>query len=70
MFDWKDVDEKLSVAYALGYCLRVVTRPNGQGFNCYAQSIQGEQFIGFTREKDAGQLQIEGWLKQEIKNYL
>lgn len=75
MLDWKDLDDKggdndISVAYALGYCLRVVKRGDGHGYNFSALSVYGEEFIGFAHDKDASQMQAEGWLKQKAKGYI
>lgn len=67
--DWHDLDERKSVAYALGYCLTVTRRPDGHGYNASAMSIQGEQMLGFAHDKDASQMQAEGWLKQEAANW-
>jgi hypothetical protein len=70
--DWYDLgveggDNDVSVAFALGYCLRVVKRFDNKGYNTQVLSISGLEIIGFTHDRDAAQMQLEGWVKQKGK---
>lgn len=70
--DWYDLgveggDNDISIAFALGYCLRVVKRSDNLGYSTQALSISGLEIIGFTHDRDAAQMQLEGWVKQKGK---
>jgi hypothetical protein len=72
--DWHDLDDKggdndVSVAFALGYMLRVTARSDG-GYRTEAVSVGGSETLGYCRERDAAQMQIEGWLNLKAKDYL
>jgi hypothetical protein len=71
--EWHDLDSKggdndVSVAFALGYMLRVTARSSG-GYKTEAVSVGGNESIGYCGERDAAQMQLEGWLKQKAKEW-
>lgn len=76
MLEWNDLgsaDDRdgnpISIANALGYCLRVRLRSDGLGQDVEALSILGVEFIGFGITRQAGQQVAETWLKRKAKDY-
>jgi hypothetical protein len=72
MFDWNDLSDKdgnndMSIAYAPGYVFRVAKKIGQEGYNCYALSIYGEEFIGYGKEKSGAQSQAEKWFSNKAR---
>lgn len=59
----------ITVAFALGYCLRTVKRSDGHGYNIEVVSILGKESIGFSKDEDKAQEIAEQWVKRVAKNH-